>query len=465
MSNCTPEQMSFPPVNGFTVRGEFNGGALSSDFGPMILRGVDQQIGLIKQLSAAVRDQRHPSYIEHSLEDLVRQRIFQVACGYEDANDANALRQDPLFKLGLERTPLDADQDLASGPTFSRLENAVTARDLYRMAQVFVDQFIACYAEPPELIVLDMDHSEDPTHGQQELALFNHYYGHHCYMPLFLFEGLSGRFITATLRPGKRPKGAENAMILRRVVRRLRRHWPETHIVLRGDSHFANVELMQMAADDKHLDFIFGLPSNAVLKRQAQPLMEGARALHATRCHNAKRMGQPLPDSTRQYHEFTYQAGSWPEAFRVILKAEAMSLGDNPRFVVTSLTTSTPAMLYQEVYCARGQDENFIKMMKNDLASDRTSNHRFLANQLRLFFACAAYVLHHTLRTELLVNTELAQAQPQTVMLKLFKLAVRVVQYKDRIKLQLPSHCTVKHVLHRVTAILYQIERPTWNTS
>jgi hypothetical protein len=465
MSDCTPEQLSFPPVNGFTVRGEFNGGALSSDFGPMILRGVDQQTGLIKQLSAAIHDQRHPSYIDHPLEDLVRQRIFQVACGYEDANDANALRQDPLFKLGLERTPLDADQDLASGPTFSRLENAVTARDLYRMAQVFVDQFIASYAEPPEVIVLDMDHTDDPIHGQQELALFNHYYGHHCYMPLFLFEGLSGRFITAALRPGKRPKGAENAMIIGRVVRRLRQHWPETHIVLRGDSHFANVELMRMAADDAHLDFIFGLSGNAVLKKQAQPIMEGTRALHAVRCHNTTRMGQPPPESTRQYHEFTYQAGSWPEAFRVILKAEVMNLGDNPRFVVTSLTTSTPAMLYQEIYCARGQDENFIKMMKNDLASDRTSDHRFLANQLRLFFACAAYVLHHTLRTELLVNTELAQAQPQTVMLKLFKLAVRVVQYKDRIKLQLPSHCTVKRLLHRVTAILHQVGPPTWNTS
>ncbi len=166
MSHSTPEQLSFSPVNGFTVRGDFSGGALSSDFGPMILRGVDQQTGLIRQLSAAIRDQRHPSYIDHPLEDLLRQRIFQVACGYEDANDANALRQDPLFKLGLERTPLDADQDLARGPTFSRLENAVTVRDLYRMARVFVDQFIASYTEPPELMVLDMDHSEDPAHGR-----------------------------------------------------------------------------------------------------------------------------------------------------------------------------------------------------------------------------------------------------------------------------------------------------------
>ncbi len=341
----------------------------------------------------------------------------------------------------------------------------MTARDLYRMAQVFVDQFIASYTEPPELMVLDMDHSEDPAHGQQELAFYNHYYRHHCYLPLFLFEGLSGRFIAAVLRPGKRPKGVENAMIIRRVVQRLRRQWPDTRILLRGDGHFANVELMQLAADDEHLDFIFGLTGNAVLKGLAQPLMEQTRSLHGTRCHDAKLNRQQPPESTRAYHDLSYQAKSWPRPFRVILKAEVMALGDNPRFIATSLTASTPAILYRDIDCARGQDENFIKMMKHDPASDRTSNHRFLANQLRLFFACAAYILHHTLRTELLVNTELAHAQPQTVMLRLFKLAVRVAQYKDRIKLQLPCHCPVKHLLHRVTAILYQVEAPTWNTS
>ena len=173
------------------------------------------------------------------------QRIFQVACGYEDGNDANALRADPLFKLGVDRQPLNPDTDLASAPTFSRPENAATTRDIYRLAKAFVEHFVASYPTPPELIVLDLDHSEDPTHGQQEFAFYNHHYRSYCYLPLFIFEGLSGKFITAALRPGKRPKGVENAMILKRVLKLLRQVWPETHIILRGDGHFANPELMQ----------------------------------------------------------------------------------------------------------------------------------------------------------------------------------------------------------------------------
>lgn len=328
-----------------------------------------------------------------------------------------------------------------------------------------MEQFVASYAKPPKVIVLDMDHAEDQTHGQQELAFYNHHYQSHCYLPLFLFEGLSGKFITAALRPGKRPKGAENAMILKRVLKRLRQHWPETRILLRGDSHFANVELMQLALDDPYTDFLFGLAGNSRLKRLAEPHLEHTRRLHETRCHNARLAEQEPPQRSRTFHELDYQACSWPQAFRTVLKAEVMGLGDNPRFVVTSLEEPTPEMLYAELYCARGQDENFIKMMKNDLASDRTSDCRFAANHLRLFFSCAAYVLHHALRSELLQGTELARAQPSTVIIKLFKLAVRVVQYKDRVKLHLPSSCPVKALLHTITERLYRLPRPTPNTS
>jgi hypothetical protein len=399
------------------------------------------------------------------LRDLIAQRSYQIACAYEDGNDANALRGDPMFKLGLERPPLDAESHLAAAATFSRLENAATAKDLYRIARAFVDQFIAGYAEPPKVIVLDMDHSEDATHGQQELSFYNHHYRNHCYLPLFLFEGLSGRFITAALRPGKRPTGAENARIVGRVLKHLRAAWPQTHIVLRGDGHFSNPELMQLAVDDPHTDFLFGLSGNQALLRFAQPRVEATRARHRLRCENARRNGHRLPHSTRSYHEFDYAARSWPQPFRVVLKAETMGLGDNPRFVVTSLDLPSPASVYRDLYCARGQDENFIKMIKNDLASDRTSDHRFLANHLRLFFSCAAYVLHHALRTEVLVHTELAQAQPSTVILKLFKLAVRVVQYKDRVKLHLPSHCPVKDLLHRITERLYLARPPLPSTA
>jgi hypothetical protein len=460
MADSTPEQLRFPPVAGFSVRGDFDGGAMSSDFGPLLLRGVDRQIGLISRLSAAIHDRRHASYIDHTLQDLLAQRIFQIACGYEDGNDANSLRHDPMFKLAIERKPLDSAQALASAPTISRLENAVTTRDIYRLAKAFVEQFIASYASAPELIVLDMDHSEDITHGQQELALFNCHYDNHCYLPLFIFEGLSGKFITAALRPGKRPTGKENAMIIKRVLKLIRARWPDTRILMRGDAHFANIELMLLVCADPHLDFIFGLTGNAVLNRIAKPFIERTRQQHQTHCRNAAKLQQSLPQSTRTYHDVDYRATSWPQAFRTVMKAEVMEKGDNPRFVVTSLEEVAPELLYKDIYCARGQDENYIKAMKNDLASDRTSDHRFIANHLRLFLSCAAYVLHHTLRTEILKDTELKQAQPSTIIIKLFKLAVRVVQYKDRIKLHLPSSYPFKSILYRVTEILYLLKPP-----
>jgi hypothetical protein len=305
-----------------------------------------------------------------------------------------------------------------------------------------------------------MDHAEDAAHGQQELIFYNHYYRSHCYLPLFLFEGLSEKLITAALRTGKRPTGVENAMIIQRVLKRLRAAWPTTHIILRGDAHFANPELMQLALDDPHTDFLFGLSTNAVLADFARPFLEVNRQAHTLRSENARRHQFLLPHSTCTYHEQEYAAGSWPQPFRVVLKAEVMRTDDNPRFFVTSLDLPTPECLYRDLYCARGQDENFIKMLKNDLASDRTSDHRFLANHLRLFFACAAYVLHQALRTEVLVHTELAQAQPLTVILKLFKIAVRVVQYKDRIRLQLPTHCPVKGLLQRIIEVLFLTRPP-----
>ena len=373
---------------------------------------------------------------------------------------ANALRRDPLFKLAVERRPLDEAMDLASGPTFSRLENAVSTKDVDRMAQAFVDPFIASDPEAPEVIVIALDHSEDPTHGQQEFSFYNQYSQSHCDLPLFLFEGLSGTFITAALRPGKRPTGAENARIVKRVLQRLRAAWSDTHFLLRGDRHFANPELMALALADRHTDFLFGLAGNRVLSPLAKPFLEANRRRHAVREANARRLNQPLPNRTRSYHELEYAAGTWPQAFRVIFKAEVMAFDDHPRCVVTSLDLPSPACLDRDLDSARGQDENFIKVLKNDLASDRTSDQRFLANHRRLFFACGADVLHHARRTQGLIHTALAQAQPATVILKRFKIAVRVVQYQDRVKRQRPSNGPLKALLHRVTEIVFLTRPP-----
>lgn len=465
MHYSSPTQLCFPPLGGQTVRADFEGGALSSDFGALLLRGIDRQIGLTERFAAAIHDKRHPSYIDHPLRDLLAQRIYQIAAGYADANDANSLRRDPLFKLGVERPPLDPTHDLASAPTFSRLEHSVDRKDVYRLTTALVDQFIANYAEPPAAIVLDLDHSDDPTYGQQEFTFYNHHYKNHCYLPLFIFEGTSHALVTAYLRPGTRPTGAENAMILVRLLAYLRQHWPHTHILVRGDSHFATPEVIDVIAHRRWTDFVFGLAGNAVLLRQAAPVLHAARRLHQQRVALAHAHGQATPPSSRLYDEFAYAAHSWAQPWRVVLKAEVMSADDNPRFVVTSLDAPTPQMLYEDLYCARGNGENDIKAVKCDLHSDRTSATTFLANAMRLLLACAAYALHHALRTHTLHHTALAQAQPSTIMLTLFKIATQVKQYKDRILLHLPSACPVKALLHRVTTLLAVVPLPVRNTS
>lgn len=290
MSESDPIQLRFPSMPGFTIRGDFDGGTMSSDFGPIILRNIDKQIGLTQRLADAFDDRRHPAYIEHSIRDLFAQRIFQIASGYEDCNDSNKLRKDPMFKIGLDKKPIDEISSLASAATFSRLENAATTKDVYRIGKALVEQFIVSYTKPPEVIVLDMDHSEDKTHGQQQFAVFNGYYGNECYLPLFIFEGLSGKLITAILRPGKRPAGEENAMIISRVMKAIRSAWPETHIILRGDSHFSNPELMHIVLNDANSDFIFGVGGNSVLSRLSSPCVQSAKQLHK----RGSRLAPPL---------------------------------------------------------------------------------------------------------------------------------------------------------------------------
>jgi Transposase DDE domain group 1 len=305
MSDCSPKQLCFPPIAGQTLRADFEGGALSSDFGALLLRGIDRQIGLTERFAAASHDKRHQSYVDHPSRDLLAQRIYQIASGYADANDANSLRRDPVFKLGVERLPLEPSHDLASAPTFSRLEHHVDRKDLYRLTRACVDHFIASDAEPPAAIVLDLDHSDDPTYGQQEFAFYHHPYQNHCYLPLFIFEGTSHALVTAYLRPGTRPTGAENAMSLARLLSYRRRHWPHTHILVRGDSHFATPEVIDVIASRRWTDFVFGLASNAVLLRQAAPTIEAARRLHHQQVALAQAHGQAPPPSSRLYEEFT----------------------------------------------------------------------------------------------------------------------------------------------------------------
>jgi hypothetical protein len=465
MAYSTPQQLCFPPLAGDTVRADVEGGALSSDFGALLLRGIDRQSGLTERLAAAVQDKRPPSYIDHPLRNLLAQRIYQIASGYADGNEANSLRHDPVFTLSLERPPLDPAQDLASAPTFSRLEHRVDRKDLYRLTHALVDHCIASYPEPPAALVLDLDHADDPTHGQQAFAFYHHHYRSYGSLPLFIFEGTSHALVTACLRPGTRPPGRENAMILVRLLAVLRRHWPRTPILVRGDSPFATPEVFEVLAHRRGIDFVFGLAGNAVLLRQAAPIIQEARRLYQQRAAQAQAHGERPPASSRVYEEFASAAASWTQPWRVMVTAEVMAAGDNPRFVVTSLEAPTPQRVYEELYCARGHCENDIKAVKHDLHSDRTSATTFLANAMRLLLSCAASVLHHALRTHTLAHTPLATAQPSTLILTLFNVATQVKQYKDRILLHLPSSCPVKALLHRVTILLSAVPVPALDTS
>ena len=429
------------PVEDKATLVDFDGGRLSSDGGLVLLNDPDDQLGLTRDLAAVLSDPRDPRRVAFTLHDLLKQRVFHIAAGYEDANDANTLRHDPIFKLLLGRLP-ESGPPLASQPTISRFENRVSRTELYRLAQVFVDHFLASYDRPPKLIVLDVDDTEDPAHGEQEHIRYDGYYGGYCFLPLHVYEGLSGRLIT-TIFKAKRFSGAQMLSVLKRLVTHLRRAWPATLIVFRGDSHFAYPEVMQWIEAQAHLRYVTGLTSNAVLKHLAHEVVEQAKRAYA-------RDGGKVT----RFHSTRYKAGTWSRSRRVVIKVEVTEQGVNTRFVVTDLEQARTKVLYRQIYCARGQAENEIKDHKRYLKSDRTSCHRFEANQFRLFLHSAAYVLLDTLRREVLQGTSWAWATMETIQLRLLKLGARVQECTDRINISLPSSCPVAPVLRRSLTLL-----------
>ena len=301
---------------------------MSSDAGLVLLKDPDDQLGLTRALAAVLRDPRDPRRVNFTLHDLLKQRVLQIAAGYEDANDANTLRHDPIFKLLLDRLP-ETGAPLASQPTISRFENRVSRTELYRMARVLVDQFIASYDRPPKLIVLDFDDTEDPAHGQQEQARYDGYYGGYCFLPLHLYEGLSGRLIT-TIFKAKRFTGTQMLAVLKRLVKRLRQAWPDTLIILRGDSHFAYPEVMQWIEAQADLSYVTGLTSNAVLKPLAHEIVE-----------QAKRAYERDGGKVTRFHSTRYQASTWSRPRRVVIKVEVSSKASTP--ALSSPTWSRPA--------------------------------------------------------------------------------------------------------------------------
>ncbi len=423
MTDDTILPFAFPAVQSKKITAAFDGGRLSSDGGVMLLREVERRLGIADRLAALVPDRRDPTRIRHALADMIRARLFAIAHGYEDCNDFDQLRSDPAFKLACGRLP-DSGADLASQPTLSRLENAPSLRDAIRMTYALVDQWIASYGKPPASVTLDIDDTCDVVHGRQQLSFFNAHYDEYCFLPIHVYDTATGRPVAMVLRPGKTPSGVEVRGHLRRLVRRIRASWPTTRITFRGDSHYARPEAMDFC-EANGLQYIFGLSGTRPLTAKVR---EAADAVATTR---AVEQAQVI----RDFAEVRHKAHGWKRERRAIARIEATPLGLDIRFVVTNLTAAAPRVIYEDLYCARGQAENLIKAHKAHLASDRTSCRRAVANQVRIVLHTAAYWLLLGVRDAIPACQDLAKAEFATIRLRLLKIAVRVQEIKSRIRL------------------------------
>lgn len=438
MPDCSDEKLSFSKAGCRKVEGDFKGGRLTSDGGALLLREADRQLGLTEALSSGIPDSRDERYTKHTQREMLAQRIFGIALGYPDLNDHDELRRDPALQVAAEQEP-DPEEELASAPTLCRLADRINRDALWRMAEVPVESFIASRPAPPQRLVLDFDATDDPVFGQQEGRFFHGYYDEYCFLPLYVHCG--DWLLVAYLRSAGRDPALHSRAILKMLVRRFRREWPEVQIVVRGDSDFSRPRIMRWC-ERNDVTYILGLRSNAVLKRKSAGWIEQVR-------EGLELTGRPQ----RIFEDFQYAAGSWETERRVIAKAEYNHEGPNRRFVVTNL--DGPARrLYQDVYCARGEMENRIKEHQLGLFADRTSCQRFLGNQFRLLLAAAAYVLVQQLRAMLLAGTELARAQVRTIREKLFKIGARVRCSVRRIVFHFAGGYPLKGLLRRIAANL-----------
>jgi hypothetical protein len=419
------QQIEFPFAGRRRLRAVFDAGPISSDGGALLLRQVDRNIGLLAAMAEALPDGRDARYVKHTTGEIMQQRVFGIALGYEDCNDATTLRGDPVLKACCGIDPADEHQ-LASQPTLSRWENEMGPKACYRVADCLLDNYFRRHSRRPSRLVLDVDLTNDPTHGQQEFSAFHGFYDQHVYLPLLVYDQ-DGDLLTAVLLPGKYPGPQVAVAVLKRIVRKVRARWPGIAIIVRADSGFAAPALYAMC-EEHRLGFIVGLQPNVRLKQLAAGLQEKARRRYL-------RTGR----KARLFSSMRYRARRrWPRSYRVLVKAEHQAVGPNVRFVVTNLSGSAQ-QLYDEEYVARGEScENSIKDLKNALKADRLSCHRFWANQFRLLLHAAAYVLMFALRRAA-AGTELAEVQMDTLRLRLLKIGVRVESTARRVWFHLSS--------------------------
>jgi hypothetical protein len=413
------------PVRGREIVARFDADHMSSDGGLLALREVEQRLGIARRLAGCIRDPRDPARVAHGLDEIIRFRMLMIAAGYEDGNDADALRDDPMFKLAMERLP--DDPDLCSQSTISRAENLPDARALVRVGRALVDHYCQSFRQVPRRIVLDIDDTFDAVHGGQQLRLFNAHYDEYGFQPIVVFDG-DGRMISAALRPASRPSGRQIVRWLRRLISAVRANWPRVDIMLRADSHYCAPEVLRFCRAER-LDYVIGVAPTSTLRKHITSLEEStvARAAGAN--------GEKL----RRFKEFYDGADSWDRVERIIARVEAGPQGVDTRFIVTSLAGGSPRTIYQDIYCARGQAENHIKAWKTHLAADRTSCTRASANQMRLFLHIGAYWLMWGFRALMPRRSSWRLMQFDTLRLRLIKLAARVEVLKTKVRLHLPK--------------------------
>ena len=429
MSNDTTERFAFPAVQRKKVTAAFDGGRITSDGGVMLLAAAERRLGLAHRLASLIADPRNPLLVTHSVSDILRARMLAIACGYEDADDLDHLRTDPGFKLACGRLP-DTGADLCSQPTVSRWENAPDLRCVIRMTYAMIDIYCASYAAPPAAVTLDIDDTVDVVHGHQQLSLFNAHYDERCFLPIHVYDTATSRPVAVILRPGKTPSGGEVRNHLRRLVRRIRKHWATTRLTLRGDGHYGRPEVMAWC-EANDVRYILGLPQNSNVHRLVATAADDV-------CVRRAEAQAPV---VRGYTETRYGAKSWKCTRRVAARIEATIQGLDIRYVVTNIDDGSAEWLYDTLYCARGQAENLIKLHKSQLASDRTSCRSPLANQVRLVLHTAAYWLMLSVRDAIPKGHALAVAEFTTVRLRLLKIAARIIETATRVRLAFAAAC------------------------
>ena len=424
MPNCTQEtanhKIEFGRLGRRVVQGQFDGGSMTSDAGVMLLGATDRKLGLMQAAARCIADPRSPLLITHSVADLLRQRVYGLALGWEDLNDHGALRCDVAMQ-----TAVGVDREVASAPTLCRLEKWADQATAWRLHEVLVEQFIASFKTAPKELVLDFDATDNPLYGQQEGRFFHGYYDSYCYLPLYVFCGQ--QLLCAYLRPSRIDGAKHSAAILKLLVTRLRQQWPQVRIVFRGDSGFCRQRIINYC-ERAGVDYIIGLARNARLQHITEFMELAMKDSYTTTGLKQREIG-----------EFVYAAQSWAKERRVITRLEYGQQGNNPRYVVTNLTGEAKE-LYDGLYCQRGEAENRIKEAQVGLFATRTSCHVFQSNQLRMLLAALGYVLIERLRALALVGTALATAQVDTLRVKLLKLAAVVTRNTRRIRLYLASN-------------------------